>query len=1006
MVSRCWRRAWLLPHLAILALALPVAAQEVGALRGTVTEAGTARPLSGAHVLVTGTGQAALSDEAGNFMISGVPVGTHRVQVEMIGYATAAQTVTVVGGTGAVVTFELRQAAIQLDQIVVTGTAGGTQRRAIGNVVDVIEVADALEMSPAASVNQLISQRSPGVQLMPASGLVGAGAPIHIRGLASLELGATPIIYIDGIRMDSRHSEGPSARGGSRVSRLDDLNLDDVASIEIIKGPAAATLYGTEASNGVIQIITKRGSDGRARFDVTTRFGTNWLWNPEGRQGFTYALNPVTMMLDSVNIYAHERDHGLGDPFSYGSTKSYAASVRGGTDLVRYFVSASWSDEVGVWDYNWQKHLTTRSNIDFMISDQLDVAVSMGYVQRTYRGAQLGLSTDAFGNMTWGSPNGLDTPRRGYLNAPPEAVAEVEGKSSLDRVTASLQIRYRPWDWFTHRLVTGIDVGQDQTSTLYPRHPDGANHWWGTLSLGSRSVSTQNNRIITLDYGAAASAQLLPDLLGTTSIGLQYYRRRATTIGASGTEFAAPPLITVSAGAIRSGSEEFTENATAGLYIQQQFEWRNRVFLTGALRADNNSAFGAEFDAAIYPKLSATWVVHEEPFWNLDWLNQFRLRAAWGAAGQQPSTFAAVRLYSPVTGHNDEPGLQPAAIGNAELKPERSEELELGFDASLLNNRIEIQFTRYNRTVRDALVDRALPISEGFPGSQTVNVAKLIGWGNELMINAHVLEGSRVGWTLGGSYATMHSRVESLGGLGAIGTGTVRHVEGFSIADIFHQRVLSADFVNGQSGPVTNLMCDGGTGRSGLEPGGAPVPCEDAPWVWWGHSQPTWQANFYQTLRLWDRLRLHASVDASGGNRQIDNTEPAGHTTYCTTRPCQVQDDPIFMAYRAIGRTPLGMYKAGFARLREASATYTLPQSLVSRFGADGGSISLAGRNLIMLWTAEEGWNTPRDGHIRTQLGNSRIWDPEVRATGAQSASYQTVLPPLASAVLTVRLSF
>jgi TonB-linked SusC/RagA family outer membrane protein len=983
-----------------------LAGQQAGTLQGRVLAANSMRPLPGAQVMVLGVDRAALVTASGTFSITDIPPGEYTVRAQMLGYATIDRTVTVAAGSAQSLEFLLMIEALALDELVVTGTAGFTERRAIGNVVDRVRAAEVLETSPATSVNQLISQRSPGVVLMPASGQVGAAAPIHIRGISSMSLGSEPIIYIDGVRMDSRSNQGPAMRGGARMSRLDDLNPEDIESIEIIKGPAAATLYGTEASNGVIQVVTKRGAEGRAEFDFTLRMGTNWLWNPEGRQGFTYAGNPYAGQLDSINIYAHERDNGLGDPFQYGSIQSLTANARGGSSALRYFASVGWSDDVGVFDYNWQKQFTARSNVDFVLSESLGAKVGMGYVQRTLRSAQRTLATDAFGNMTWGSPAFLNTRTRGYRNGPPEASEEVDARTTVDRFTGSFELNHNPFDWFTHRAIAGIDVGLDETSTLYPRHPDGTQHFWGSLSLGDKSVDKATNRIITLDYGASATLALASELESTSSLGFQYYKREDSSIGSTGSNFAAPPLTTVSAGATRNGSENFLENATVGVYFQQQFGWLNRRFITMAVRADDNSAFGSDFDVAIYPKVSGTWVVHEEPFWSLDWVNQFRVRGAWGAAGQQPSAFAAVRLYQPVTGFNDEPGLQPAAIGNSELKPERSQELEIGFDASFLNDRLQVVYTRYDRTVVDAMVNRPIPDSEGFPGTQIVNLGEVKAWGNELQVDLRVMDSPRFAWDLGVGLANFRNRIESLGGIDAVGTGAQRQIEGFSIGDQYWKKVLSAEFVNGSNGAVRNIMCDGGTGKQGLEMGGAPVPCDEAPWVWWGHSQPTWQANLNQTLTFGGLLRLNATVEANGGHIQRDLTPPAAHTSYCITRACRFQDDPIFQSYRAIGRDPLGMYEGGMARLREVSATFTLPESWASKLAASRGSVSLAARNVMMLWTAQHGWDTPRDGLVIVPIGQGRIWDPEVRATGSQAGSFQTTMPPLASAVFTVRLGY
>jgi hypothetical protein len=188
--------------------------------------------------------------------------------------------------------------------------------------------------------------------------------------------------------------------------------------------------------------------------------------------------------------------------------------------------------------------------------------------------------------------------------------------------------------------------------------------------------------------------------------------------------------------------------------------------------------------------------------------------------------------------------------------------------------------------------------------------------------------------------------------------------------------------------------------------GGAPVPCASAPLVRWGHSQPTWQVSVTNSVNFGQRVRLFASIDGSGGNTQLDSSDPANHTTYCSSRACRVQDDPILMAYRAIGRNPTGMYNAGFLKLREVSATYTLPRVWAAHFGARAGSVSFAARNMMTLWTGQMGWNTPRGGNVIVPLGNGRVWDAETRGTGDLATGYQTVMPPLASAVMTVRMNF
>ncbi len=974
-----------------------------GQISGQVINSGTGQPVAGVQILVLGTNLGAMSREDGRYTIAGVPDGTYRLRTQRLGFTSDEKSVTV-AGADVTVDFAISTVSVSLDEVVVTGTAGGTQRRAIGNVVASVSADSVLAKSPINNVDQLIGQRTAGVMMLPGTGQVGTGSSVRIRGNSSLSLTNEPIIYIDGVRMDSDARRGPGQRGGANVSRLNDINPADIESVEIIKGPAAATLYGTEASNGVIQIITKRGRDGRPQFDVTARHGYDWLWNPEGRTGMRYMPDPANPgQLIGFNVYEHERVNGTGPIFGYGMLQGYNASIRGGTDAVRYFASVSSNDDTGVVDWNWDKKIGLRANMELALSDKVKVNVGSNYIEGKTRLAQGSINTDPFSNLIWSNPRFLSDARRGWTAAPPEEWGKVESRADNDRTTSNIEVRYQPFSWMTHRLIAGLDMNSEVNSTLYPQQPEGASHFYGSLGLGSKSVSRGNRRFLTLDYSGSANFNA-GDYVFTPAVGFQYYKSTSSFINSSGQQFPAVPITTVSGGSVRDGGESFVENITAGVYAQQQVGWRNRVFVTGAVRADANSAFGESFKAAYYPKLSAAWVVHEEPFWKIDFIDQFRLRSAWGAAGQQPATFAAARLYDPVVGYQDNPALIPSAYGNPQLKPERGEELEVGFDASMFDGRLTFEFTRYQRSVKDAIVNRPLSPSSGFTGSQIVNIGLLDASGNELGMTARVMDRPNFGWEIGTQYSTMHNEIKDLGGLDFISVGTqAYHREGYSIADFFMRDVLSAEFDAG--GKIVNAMCDGGTGPRGIEPGGAPVPCAQAPQVFLGHSQPTWQMGLSNTFTIFRDFQLSVRIEGNGGHKQ-DNTEIRATHNQSTTEAVLLKNNPILSATRIYENDRTGVYKAGFLRLREISASYNLPDRFVGRIGAQRGTLNFGMRNVAMLWTAQNGWSTARDGSVREPLANMIVWDPEVRGTGQSSVGYQTVMPPTASAVLTLRLSF
>ena len=989
---------------------------------GLVTDSAGGRPLPGVEVVLMGEGErvqrAARTGADGRYVLVNLPAGEARLRARMLGFAPREQRLTLTDGASATADFALALRATQLDQVVVTGTGGAVERRSVGNVVETINAEEVLARAAPRSVEQLIGARTPGVVVLPSTGQVGTGAQLRVRSVGSLSLNSDPIVYIDGVRMDASAARGPVQRGGAGVSRLNDINPEDIESIEIIKGPAAATLYGTEASNGVIQILTKHGKTGKPLWNFSARRGTNWLQNPEGRSGLLWAKD-ASGQLTSFNLYRRELDQGHGPIFTNGELQGYAVNLSGGTDATRYYLSSSWDDDVGVVPWNWDKKFGGRANVEIQASDRLRIQGNLGYVRDRIRLAQPGeINPDPFSNLVWGRMSNIPT-TGGFGFAPRALWDDVENHADNDRMTTGLMLQYEPATWFSNRLTAGLDVSAENNWTLYPRETPANAGFYGSNGLGSKNVDRVFRRYLTLDYAGNLKYSFLLPVDFTTSVGFQHYRAEVSDVLAGGTTFPASPITTISGTTTRTATEGDSANATVGVFVQQQAAWLNRRFLTAALRADNNSAFGKSYSAAYYPKVSASWVVSEEPFWSdrlpfvANVIGDLRLRGAYGAAGTQPGTFDAARLYASVVGSQNQPGLVPGSFGNPQLRPERSTELELGLETTMLDRRLDISYTNFRRRITDEIVNVPLSPSIGFPGSQVLNIGRVRAWGNELGANMHILRGARVAWDLGTQFSNNGNEIQNMGGqqfLTVGGGGQAQNRVGFAIADFFMYRVRSA--VLDANGNVLSAVCDGGRGKSGLEPGGPDRPCPigtytgtPAPRVFWGHSQPTWQVGLNSQVTLWQNFRLYARVDGNGGHLQ-SNTEIRALHNQGSTKAVILRNDPFLQTYRAIEADAPGTYKAGFLKLREVSATYMAPPSIARRAGASAASISVAGRNLSTLWTAQNGWKTSRDGEVYVDVADQHVWDPEIRAIGSRANGYQTILPPTASFTTTVRLTF
>jgi TonB-linked SusC/RagA family outer membrane protein len=1011
--------------------ASPLEAQnEIG---GTVLDASTNQPLAGAQVSIAGTGQGGLTQANGRFLLLNVPQASVTLEVVMLGYQTWSEVVER-GTLDLMIRLEPR--ALELDALVVTGTAGGQQARALGNTVGTVAAGRITQVSPLANVESLLTGTVPGVNVGVGGGEVGTGSNIRIRGASSISLSSQPLIYVDGVRVNGNNADGGGGIGGVGVdgstppSRLNDINPEDIESIEIIKGPAAATLYGTEASNGVINIITKRGQRGAASFSLTVKQGGTWLPDPEEYFPSTYyrcqgtSGDCTTGAVTPFNVLREDRIRNGNEWFQTGYAQGYAASVSGGTENLRYYFSGDWDRDEGIVDYNWQNAMRGRANLNWTPRDDLDVSFGLSGVRSQLKSASpnqpvtTAILWSCFGGCEEGSGanNPVDGPSRAYIGYLPEVLADsVDGFQDVNRTVYTFNGTHRATDWLTHRLTWGADWTETNNTELY-RPINGPGHF---VPQGAKSAQRQTTKFITLDYSGTATFEPNVDMSFATSAGVQYYEKEEDWIFAQGTNFAVATLETVSAGALKNAEEGYVENKTLGAYVQEQFSWRNRVFLTAAARGDDNSAFGQNFDFVLYPKVSASWVVSEEPFFGeRDWLQGLRLRAAWGKAGQQPDVFAALRTFEPAVGPGGSSTLRPENVGNPDLEPEVGQELEVGFDASFLEERLGLEFTYYDQTRDNAIIQVPVAPSIGFPGTQFQNIGEITNSGIELGLNAVLARADDWGLDMSLSLSTNSNEITSMGGLApqilnganpTTGWAGQYYAEGFPLGAIFLKNVVSSDITgSGATAVATNVMCEGGPVVPDTpnlsRGGGSAVPCADAPFIFQGSPIPTREISTGVTLTLFDNLQIFGQVDYQGGHTMVNGTAAGAHLFFRVTREIHERDDPILLGYEALGADGInqaGLMDASFAKLRRIAATWTVPEQVAAQVGAERLTLTLAAHNLWTIWQA-----TP-------EVFGYPIRDPEQRDTGAAGsdpgglhAYIQEAWPPIKRLMLTARVIF
>ncbi len=993
---------------ALFAPLVPAAAQGAGVIAGTVVN-DRGSPISDAQIAVEGQqGVGTTSDASGRFRLAGIAgAGQVEINVRRIGYQPRTVTATIGASDVRIV---LTERALELGGLVTTGTAGVTEKRAIGNAVTTVNASEVVATQPINNFQDLLNGRAAGVSVVASSGQVGTGSRIRVRGASSLSLNNNPLIFVDGVRVDNTQASGPinQAFGSASISRWNDFNPDDIESLEIIKGPAAATLYGTEAAAGVIQIITKKGAAGRPTWNVTYRMGANWVpdwinrfednWGTIPRAGSATALDTVSISTRQLND-SLQANFG-NDIFSTGTLQDLQMSVSGGTPTLRYYVGGGYEENQGAERVNRLLRTSVRANLSITPSDAWDVQTSMAYTTgRTYLPYESG-----GGGGTWAAyfaqPNFLYTgrnpgnPQLGFRSGPPDIYYQAYNLfQDADRFTTSLTLTNRPVSWFNHRLILGLDRLAEDNQTVTPRNDPLALRYTafsaaGAPTNGSIAVSTRDVTVTTFDYLANLDLNVNESWRSVSSAGGQFFGRKSLSRAANANGFPAIGLVSLAAAAIRNvGVDELFENNTVGGFLQQQFVWNNRLFLTGAIRADDNSAFGTNFDIVTYPKLSASYVISEEPSISLpSFVSQLRLRAAYGGSGQQPGAFDATRTYGALGGF-----LTPISYGNPDLGPERSLETELGFEASLWDDRLGLDVTYFNGVTKDAILSRLAPPSAGFPGLQLFNAGQVDRSGLEWLVRYQALNRENFGLDFTVSGSMLKYEIASLGpGTDVVSlSSNIEHHVGYAPGAWWDRRIVSADF-DAATKRATNVMCDDGNGGS--------VDCAAAPRVFLGNSVPTREGSFGAGVTLYKNLRVNAFFDYRGGYSKLDGNFRVRCGAFVLCHELYYPEDPqysrehIAAVQALLGYTHHLIHDASFTRFRELSATYTLPMSVARTLRSSRASITVAGRNLG-LWTKFPGIEPEASFNGGDRGGSYGQWE-------------QNVLPQMRQFVTTFNLNF
>jgi TonB-linked SusC/RagA family outer membrane protein len=781
----------ILPTVAATALGAQVA--RTGMVRGRVTEP-SGRPVDAAQVLVPGSNRVTRADSRGIYRLGGLPSGTYIVRAQQLGFAAQSRSVTLAPGDTTVVDFELRPSALSLEAVVVTGTAAESRRKEVGNAMATIGSRE-LENSPVKNTQDILGARAPGITVLTNSGQPGAGGTIRLRGTNSVTQGNNPIIYVDGIRI---YSDANPITPGARqsTSAFNDIKAEDIDHVEVVKGAAATTLYGTEASGGVIQVFTKKGTQAAPEWSLGVGVGANkmgHLGSSEDPTGvFVNQCSGSNLKDAQGNTWIDPTCPASGSWLRTGAVQQHSISVRGGAQPTTYFISGNYSAEDGVIPTSSAKSESARGNFSFAPTPSLVFAFNSAYTRNEIQfipdgnnayGFMLNVGRGSVGNFKGGKGEcasiTITCVTNGYL-------LDQQATNSAEHFISGLTMSWSPTVAFTNRIALGYDYNNTDSQDIIP-------FGYINVPLGRIDKSDWNHTKLSLDY-AGSYEHTVMGLASTSSWGGQLFDDRDKLIGMTGNDFSGPGDPTLgSAARVTVGTVSRPRVVNAGLFLQQMFGWRDRLFLTGGFRVDGNSAFGSGFGLQPYPKISAAYVLSEEPFWPKSIVSTMKLRSALGFSGKAPGAFDAVRTWDPIAADKGKPGFTPAQIGNPKLGPERTREVELGFDAGVFDDRLSFEATYFNARTLEALIGVIYPPSGGFTRPQLENVGTLENRGLEMQLSGDIFRSTNLEWSGRLSYTKMSNNAVDLGGR-IISMGSSVYVrEGYPVPSYFGNRVTNPD---------------------------------------------------------------------------------------------------------------------------------------------------------------------------------------------------------------------
>lgn len=764
-------------------------------ISGKVTEEGTNAPIPGAGVKVHGTSFAVAAGSDGTYsLVANLAPGSYQVSVTFIGYKTASQQITLGSNNNVTANFTMGQDAMGLDEVIVTGTSQGTTRKQLGNYISTVK-GDDLNKAPSGNVLASMQGKIAGAQISQNSGDPAGGMSVKLRGISSANSSTEPLYIIDGVIVNNSTTrvtnttsnyDGGNFVGSIGQNRMVDIKPADIERVEVLNGASAAAIYGSRANAGVIQIFTKKGVAGKTQVGFNSTFTINELrkkievnQSPVKFGGSVDAFTqdviqtvapslgaPAVLLTNTTPVTRYDYQDYI---FRTGFGTDNNLSISGGGENTKVYSSFGYFNNQGIIKNTDFRKYNFRTNLDQKITNWASLSAGLNYIKSAANEKPDGNSffspmnsVTIIGNFhdIWrrdANGNLMAVGERGRVN-PVSVIEDIKQRQEVDRIIANATLKLNPIKNLTLDLTLGADNSNQNGTTYIPPYTYNVNpdFFGGGASMaanqnGYASAASNKAFMFNNEINATYQAKISDLLSSVTQVGYsyQYESGRYGLIQGRGL---VPKISTVNGASTQLPSVDGrTELSISGAYVQQNFKYKDHLFVTGALRMDESSVFGKDHRNQLYVKGSLSYVLSSADYWkktNLSsWWDTFKLRAAYGQSGNLTGIgpYDRINAYSGQAFVGYASLFSSAQLANENVKPERQDELEIGTDLGFFKNRLTLSFNYYNKKVKDLLLSQVIAPTEGY-SSFLNNIGSLKNTGVELVLGGTPVKTDDFSW--------------------------------------------------------------------------------------------------------------------------------------------------------------------------------------------------------------------------------------------------------------------